>query len=788
VLTLLTAGTGSLSAAGIFNHADEPFTHIIVGPQEPPSVQLAAQELRKYLRAVCDTNLPIVAEKQDGLPILVGASDELTKRRLSGEELKGDEFRIVANDQGLAIFGKDYRGRLIVGHRTPHTAVYNTQLKLPALGSVGTLFGVYRFLEKYAGVRWYMPGEVGTVVPKRDRIVLPKLDESDRPHFHYRFIRLAVQIIKNPELALWYRQLGFGASPNVEINHSFRLMRKYIKTNPEFFALVDGERDFTNKCATQGGGPQLCLTNPDVAEQWAKDIVEFFSKQPWQDCYAIVPGDGLKRVCECPTCDAEVLKDGPKEKMYSNHIWGFINRIAEKVAKTYPDKFIGGLAYERYRMPPDFDVHPNAVMMFCKRRSALVDPEYRDRIRGYVNGWRKRTSKIYFWVYYLDHWMPWRNLPFAFPHVIQEDLKYMKQIGSGGESIEAEEHPAVDQHHLNYPGMQHLNLYVTAKLQWHPDLDLDALLEEYYTLFYGPARDEMRSFWQFVEKNYADRTIARRQRAVAAQGNAPPQVHRPRVSPVNVFPPSVLDRLDSLLTAALAKTEPESIYAKRIRIIKGEFDKGRARLLAEVQAKATRLVLPGPATVTGGTVPYSRPARFRDNLDHVESPAASRTEAALAWDRQYLYLRFVCYEDRMQAIKKKCTTRDDNGLWRDDCIEVFISPDPGNPKLCYQVIVNAAGAVWDGKYQDRGAPDVDWNAGIEVEKSALLDRWTVSLKVRLRDLGLDGNTLAGREIGCNIYRNRQSVSPTEYTAWSPTGVVDHYSPERFGRIVFRPRE
>ena len=783
---------GAVTQRGILNHEREPFTHIIVNPREAATVQFAARELQRYLKEVCGAALPIVAGKRnDGPPILVGASEELGRHNLSGEELRADEFRIISDGKMLAIFGKDYRGRLIVGHRTPHTQVWNRKLDLPYLGSVGTLFGVYRFLEKYAGVRWYMPGQAGTVLPKRDRIVLPELDESSHPCFHYRFAHMAVSIIDNQELSLWYRRLGFGGSPNIEINHSFGAgMGKYRETNPEYFALVDGERDVGTKCAVGGGGPQLCLTNPDVAEQWSKDIIEYFNKNPQQHSYAVVPGDVLERVCECRTCAAEVLKDGPEEKRFSNHIWRFVNAIAEKVARVHPDKFIGSLAYERYRMPPDFDIHPNAVVMFCKRRSALVDPVYRDTLRDAVNGWRKRTKNIYFWVYYLDHWMPWQNLPFAFPHVIQEDLQYMKSIGSGGEKIEAEEHPAIDHYHLGYPGMQHLNLYVTGKLQWDPDLDLEALLDEYYTLFYGPAREEMRTFWEYVERNYAGRTIEARERATAKaeKDGPPPAVHTQRVKPIDVFPEKVMNKLGSMLDAALAKADPDSLYHQRIKVIRGEFVKGRSRVLASTSDQRTELVLPGPVTVEGGNIPYSGPAPFMDNLNFISPPHALRTEAFLAWDNDRFYMRFVCYENRIKHIEKACTRRDDGNLWRDDCVEIFLSPDRNDPGLSYQFIVNPVGTLWDGKYERTSAAKAGWASGVEATASIHDDRWTAEVRIPLRDLGLDGNALSGKAIGANFYRNRQTSSATQYTSWSPTGVVSHYAPKKMGAIVFGEKE
>ena len=57
-------------------------------------------------------------------------------------------------------------------------------------------------------------------------------------------------------------------------------------------------------------------------------------------------------------------------------------------------------------------------------------------------------------------------------------------------------------------GVTLLNLYVEAQFLWNADQDVDRLLDEYYTLFYGPAAAEMKSFvdygeanWMYLDKN-----------------------------------------------------------------------------------------------------------------------------------------------------------------------------------------------------------------------------------------------------------------------------------------------
>jgi hypothetical protein len=44
-----------------------------------------------------------------------------------------------------------------------------------------TLFAVYEFLERFAGVRFYFPGELGTVTPRKSVITVPACDILNAP-------------------------------------------------------------------------------------------------------------------------------------------------------------------------------------------------------------------------------------------------------------------------------------------------------------------------------------------------------------------------------------------------------------------------------------------------------------------------------------------------------------------------------------------------------------------------------------------------------------------------------
>ena len=52
----------------------------------------------------------------------------------------------------------------------------------------GTVNGVYDFLERFGGVKFYFPGPMGTIVPVKKNWALPAIDIADRPDSQFRQI------------------------------------------------------------------------------------------------------------------------------------------------------------------------------------------------------------------------------------------------------------------------------------------------------------------------------------------------------------------------------------------------------------------------------------------------------------------------------------------------------------------------------------------------------------------------------------------------------------------------
>ena len=177
-LLALIIGAGLSLMAGI-TVGDTELKHIVVDAKAAPTAKLAASNLQEYIQKVSGAKLDIVSDAVESKGnIFVGEREELVTN------LKPEGYRIVAKDGNLYITGRDGAG-VVYGIRNPwrRPEVYNEALQLGAFGEAGTLYGVNNFLEKYVGVRFYWPGELGTVIPKKDIKVPANVDEGNYPKF-----------------------------------------------------------------------------------------------------------------------------------------------------------------------------------------------------------------------------------------------------------------------------------------------------------------------------------------------------------------------------------------------------------------------------------------------------------------------------------------------------------------------------------------------------------------------------------------------------------------------------
>jgi len=177
VIVAFAAGCPMAGRAAVLVNEGVPAARIVMASDAPASTREGVRELADYVERMSGARLPVV-EADGGPPagqpttIWIGHHEDFEKF-FPGVDLSltdHEQILIVVRGDHVLVKGKD----LAVGNQELQT---------------GTLHAVYTFLEKYLGVRWLWPGELGEVVPEQSTLVLQDSVFGFTPPLQQRHIR-----------------------------------------------------------------------------------------------------------------------------------------------------------------------------------------------------------------------------------------------------------------------------------------------------------------------------------------------------------------------------------------------------------------------------------------------------------------------------------------------------------------------------------------------------------------------------------------------------------------------
>lgn len=536
----------------------------IVVPEEPTFLEdFAARELQAYVQRISGAELPIVGEGEadgDTFAISLGSTQSAEAAGIVPDEdtMGRDGFTMRSVDGGLIIRGRN---------------------------DLGTLFGVYELLERHFGVRWYMPGEIGEVVPEADTLSLGQIDLTFKPSFRVRWVG-------SEDWALHQRMNAFveAEGRDVGVNwkwhfHTFRRLippDEYYAEHPEYFALVDGERKITDSTTH---GNQLCTSNPEVVREVAQNMIEVLDEDPSIEIIALSPNDG-GGFCECDQCVALDEPDRDWFARYSRRLALFNNQVARIVAEKHPDVMIKVGAYAMYARPPldpEWRSEDNLLWQLChiyfchnhplgsdhcvegETYEASDNFQPNQEYERILDQWTEIADHVFIYEYYTLGGPSKANLPWPLVHTIRTDIPYYRDRDAEGFYTQLSDG-------LFY--RQGINYYLTAKLAWNADLDADALLADYFTGFYGPAAEPMERFWMGLEQAMIDWNQCS---SYGLRGTAHSQFGP------KVFTPEVMEAVGESLAEAEGLVEGEGAYEERVALARKMYDETQT-VLAELRA------------------------------------------------------------------------------------------------------------------------------------------------------------------------------------------------------------
>ena len=155
---------GSAHAGPLYLVRDgKPRATIVIAEDAGNYQKWAAQWLRDYVKRASGAALPIVTEGQapDGTLISVGHTRMAAEAGVRTDDLEYDGCRLLVKTNVLYLIGRDAAPSQ---DKRPHTN---------RAGPQGTIRAVTTFLQDVVGVRWFLPGPEGIVVPATKDISVP---------------------------------------------------------------------------------------------------------------------------------------------------------------------------------------------------------------------------------------------------------------------------------------------------------------------------------------------------------------------------------------------------------------------------------------------------------------------------------------------------------------------------------------------------------------------------------------------------------------------------------------
>lgn len=780
---------------------------IVIPPKPSRMNQLAAEELQTYLRRISGAELPIVqAPATDGsVNIFVGESEFTRELGVSTEGLESDAFVMRTGDNWMALVGDDtdYQPRkmdaLTIADRVrvreewdrrtapdffvdpfgPHMdRELHTETGWWQGDRRGSLNAVYEFLRRQ-GVRWYMPGEIGEVVPPDATVVAAPVDEVVKPDFVLRHMASRWDLLSREDV-LWQLRLGlnfghdfYGGSNAHGLNNVTG--RDEVKAaHPEYYAVWDG------KVQTSFGpaGAQR-LSSEELLQatvRFCRAAFDIYDEPAVEISMADNQGkSGLRS--EHPDCVAQYTPERGRG-IQSDYYWSFLKRVAEEISKTHPDKYIIGLAYQNQILPPlKIDKLPSNVIVCIARpdRFRLHQDSLQDRgpkisQKELREQWAEKVTsgKMYSWEYYLysrPNRGEWVGVPIYFPSAISEDLRQMKSLSMAGEYLETTLNekstnpihegavPWGERGTLYAPGYAHLNLYLTARLYWDADQDVEALLDEYCEKFFGPAAKPMREFIAYSEKNWS------------------------RMSPVNGEPEVRAQALQLLASAQKAATE--SPYRERVGFVADY-----VQPMAMAQKVAERDSPAGPQVVGKFQTSISKmqlDGELSENLwkrarEHsfggdAKSGLPARTSFRVWFAEDHLFFGIRCENPQEM-----------------DYVALLLG-SPGHS--FYEIGINRDGSIVTVNHKE-GAR-ADWTAPVEAKVHEGDGYWSAEIKFPINtdeELMVDrANGVVGRMPAAfapwvfDVIRRQGQGEDVHQTSFSGGVAAPPYDPKKFGELV-----
>jgi len=414
------------------------------------SVKDLAHYLGKISGAKIETVTAVPGPDDKRLPIFVGSPAVSVFGATTKTALDKQGFRYTVSAKGVGLSGES---------------------------DLAASYAVYELLDRL-GCRWFMPSEMGEVIPTSKTVTLKEADLSAAPGTHYR--------------GLWY------ADENYKRRNRLGGLLLSAGHALEMYVTKEDREKHPEWKAEIGGKPhphRLRWSHAGLADSLADKLLALHAKDP-QPSYSLSPDDGgdWDESKEDKALDAGDTDPTFQQVSVTDRLMTLTNRVAGKVSAKAPDTLFGVLAYVQYTRPPLREtVHPNVVPQLAPITYSRAHPMTDDRVPGnkalryLIEGWGKKSkmTSMYYYAWFLAE--PSAPNPMLtkwgvdVPIALANNCKFWQP-----ETI------------TNFETSMHA-LYMGGRLAFDPALKPEDVYADINAKFYGAAAAEMTAYWKHID-------------------------------------------------------------------------------------------------------------------------------------------------------------------------------------------------------------------------------------------------------------------------------------------------
>lgn len=412
----------------------------------------SVKDLALYLNKISGAKVEIATTPPKGggpLSILIGDLAQKTFGPPAKKAAFKQGFRVVVSPKGVGLLGES---------------------------DLAASYAIYEVLDRL-GCRWFMPSDMGEVIPQSKTIALSEMDFSSAPGTKFRGVWYADDAFKRRNR---HGGLALAAGHALE----FYISKEERKKHPEWVGEVGGKPHES----------RLKWSSATLADALAEKILAQNAKDP-QPSYSLSPDDGMDfdESKEDRAIDAGDFDPTSQVVSLTDRLLVLCNRVATKVSAKQPDLLFGVLAYAQYIRPPVREkLHPNIVPMIapialCRYHPMTSDAYGSTELRYLIEGWAKASQELSMYCYAFN--LAETSAPMPMLKRWSEDIRYIYK--NKCTFWQPETMP-------NFETQMHAN-YLGCRMAWDPSLEPADIIAEINAKFYGAAARAMTEYWNFVD-------------------------------------------------------------------------------------------------------------------------------------------------------------------------------------------------------------------------------------------------------------------------------------------------